>query len=640
MKNSLHIVIILFTLLTGYYSLAQYNPEKVNKKAVTLYTQAIERAQDGNYISATGLLLQSIEQDKNYVDAYLSLAGVYGQLKNYKNSVDYYEKAFAIDSNYTIEYKLPYSINLAGLGEFDKALSAINELFAKKPPKSSVTYKAAEYRKRSYEFAISYAKKNANKNYVFAPQNMGSAVNTSESEYFPSLTIDGKELVFTRRINNFNEDFYYSHSNNNSWDIARPIEGNVNTEQNEGAQNISQDGEWLVFTGCNRPDGFGSCDIYISYLTNQGWSEAINLGSKINSDQWESQPCLSPDKRDLYFASKRIGGFGGSDLYVSHLSANGKWSEPENLGPEINSAGDESAPFIHADNQTLYFASSGLQGYGGNDLFYTRKGPGGVWSKPVNLGYPINTISDDGTLFIAADGKTAYYSSDRSDSKGGLDIYTFELREDVRPNKTLWVRGKVFDKKTTKGLPSSVELTDINTKELISKVQTDETGNYLITLPLGRDYAFTVNRKGYLFYSDNFPMSNRSLDSTYEKNIPLQPIEANATIVLRNIFFDINKFDLKSESQVELDKVVQLMNENPTLKIEIGGHTDNVGKPSDNLTLSNNRAKAVVNYLLGKNIPIQRLLAKGYGETKPIADNKTEEGRALNRRTEMKVISQ
>ena len=201
------------------------------------------------------------------------------------------------------------------------------------------------------------------------------------------------------------------------------------------------------------------------------------------------------------------------------------------------------------------------------------------------------------------------------------------------------MKGKVFDKKTTKGLPSAVELIDMNTKQLISQVQTDERGNYLITLPVGKDYAFNVNRKGYLFYSDNFFLSNRSPDSTYEKDIPLQPIEANASVVLKNVFFDVNKFDLKPESEAELDKLVQLMNDNPAVKIQIGGHTDNVGKPTDNLTLSNNRAKAVVTYLVSKNIAPQRLVAKGFGETQPIDDNKTDEGRSRNRRTEMKVIA-
>ncbi|MEO5564340.1 MAG: OmpA family protein [Chitinophagaceae bacterium] len=637
MKKPISLLIACFSLLISFSQ--KYDPQKVDKKAVALYNQAMQRAQEGNLTLAAGLLQQCVQVDNKYVEAYLSLGGIYGQLKSSKASVDYYEKAFALDPAFTMEYKLPYSINLASLGEFEKALNAITEMLDKKPPKNETSLKAAQYRKRSYEFAVDYAKKHAATNYVFAPQNIGGNINTAESEYFPSLTIDGTELVFTRRLNSYNEDFFYSKENEKQWQKARPMEGNVNTDQNEGAQNISQDGQWLVFTGCNRRDGFGSCDIYISYLDKNGWSEATNLGGRINSDQWESQPCLSPDKRDLYFASRRHGGYGGSDVYVSHLQESGKWGEPENMGPEINTSGDEQCPFIHADNQTFYFTSNFWPGYGDDDIFYVRKGPGGSWSKPVNLGYPINTIDREGTLFISSNAKTAYYSSDRADSKGGLDIYSFELREDVRPFKTLWVKGKVFDKKTTRGLPSAVELIDLAGKQVISKVQTDEQGNYLITLPVGKDYAFNVNRKGYLFYSDNYSLSTESTDSIYQKDIPLQPIEVNASVVLRNIFFDVNKFVLNPQSQVELDMVVQLLAENPTVKILISGHTDNTGAPAANLTLSNNRAKAVISYLVKKGISPQRLASRGFGETQPMAPNTNEEGKTKNRRTEMKVIS-
>ncbi|MGK2863073.1 MAG: OmpA family protein [Chitinophagaceae bacterium] len=627
-----------YILISGSFSQV-YDPYKVSKKAITIYNQALEQAQDGNLANAAELLKISIEADNNYLDAYLSLAGVYGQLKNYQSSIEYYEKAFSRDSSYTAEYKLPYSINLAGLGEFEKALNAINELLEKNPPKNSTSFKAAEYRKRCYEFAVEYSKKNLDKNYVFAPENMGSEINSAESEYFPSLTIDSKELVFTRRLKGMNEDFFKSQRDTGQWVIAKPIEGYVNSEQNEGAQNISQDGQWLVFTGCNRPQGFGSCDIYISYLQKEGWSEPVNAGGWVNSDQWESQPCLSPDKRELYFASRRPGGFGGSDIYVSRLQPSGKWGEAENLGEGINTSGDEQSPFIHADNQTLYFTSNYWPGYGDDDLFYVRKGPMGDWSKPINLGYPINTISREGTLFVSASGETAYYASDRSDTKGGMDIYTFQLRENIRPYKTLWIKGQVFDKKTSVGLPSAVELIDMVSKQTISKVQTDEKGNYLITLPVGKDYAFNVNRKGYLFYSDNFFLRQHSSDSVFQKNIPLQPLEENASIVLNNIFFDVNKFEIKPTSLAELDKIVQLLNENPTLKIEISGHTDNVGKPADNLILSDNRAKTVVSYLINNRISPQRLSYKGLGEKQPVADNSTEEGRAKNRRTEMKVVS-
>ncbi|RYY68160.1 MAG: OmpA family protein, partial [Chitinophagaceae bacterium] len=244
-----------------------------------------------------------------------------------------------------------------------------------------------------------------------------------------------------------------------------------------------------------------------------------------------------------------------------------------------------------------------------------------------------------GSLIVTSDGKTAYFASDGMDTKGGLDLYSFTMREDVQANRTLWVKGKVFDKKTNAGLPSSVELTDINTRKLISKLQTDEEGNYLVTLPVGKDYAFNVNRKGYLFYSDNFSMKANHPDSALVVNIPLQPIEAGAMIVLKNIFFDSKKWELKEASKTELDQVVALMTDNPQLKIMINGHTDNVGSAADNLTLSNNRSKAVIAYLQQNGIAINRLSSKGYGAAKPIADNSTENGKALNRRTELNIVS-
>ncbi len=633
MKNIFTGLLILCCIAAS----AQTDITKIDKKAVAFYEQALALIDAAKYKEAIAALQQAIGRDDQYIDAYLSMAGVYGQLKDYKQSAATYEKAMAMDAAYTADYALPYSINLAGNGEFEKALQVVNTLL-QKPNLHPNTKKAAEYRQKTFQFAVDYAKTKGQSAYVFSPKNLGDAVNSAESEYFPSMPIDGKLLVFTRRLNNFNEDFFAAEKGGNTWEKSVRLPGQINTPQNEGAQNISQDGNWLVFTGCNRPDGQGSCDIYISYKTPEGWSPAFNLGGKVNSDQWESQPSLSPDKRHLYFASRRFGGLGGSDIYVSTLLPSGKWSEPENLGPVINTPGDESTPFIHADNQTLFFASNGLPGYGGEDLFVVRKGADGTWGKPENLGYPINTIDHEGSLFIAADGKSAYYASDRSDSKGGLDIYSFELREDVRPTKTLWVKGKVFDKKTSNGLPSSVELIDLASKQTLSKVQTDETGNYLITLPVGKDYAFNVARKGYLFYSDNYSLKNKAADSTYQKDIPLQPIEVEAGIVLRNLFFETAKYDIKPESEVELDKVVQFLQENPTVKIQLEGHTDNVGAAADNEKLSSARAYAVVNYLVRKGIKGTRLVAKGFGASKPIADNKTEEGRSQNRRTELRIL--
>ncbi len=639
MKKKLSLL-LGFCFLLGLVSQAQYDPKKVNKKAAKLYEQAMEAASNDDFKTGIKLLQNATKIDPQFADGFLSIAGMFGEMKKYDSAIYYYQQAKAIDADYFKDYNLPYSINLAGKGEFAKALETIEE-FMQIPNLNERSVLSAGYRKKSYQFAIDYGKQHQLDNYLFNPINMGPNINSVVSEYYPTLTIDSQQLVFTRRIKNYNEDFFGAERNpEGGWLPSGPLTGNINTMQNEGAQTLSQDGTWLIFTGCNFSDGYGSCDLYISYLTNVGWSTPENLGPVINTEFWESAPSLSPDKRDLYFASKRPDGYGGSDIYVCHLMPNGKFGKPENLGGAINTSGDESCPFIHADNQTLYFTSNGLQGYGGDDLFMAKKGPKGYWSRPANLGYPINTIENEGSMIVASDGKTAYYASDRSEGMGGLDLYTFELRNEVRPAKTLWIKGKVYDKKTAKGLPSAVELTDLSTKELTNKVQTDENGFYLITLPVGKDYAFNVNRKGYLFYSENFSLKQKTPDSTYHIDIPLQPLEVNAAIVLRNIFFDSNSFELKPESTSELDRLVQLLKDNPTLTIEIAGHTDNVGKATDNLKLSQDRSMAVVKYLTQKGIEAKRLLSKGYGATIPIADNGTEEGKALNRRTEMKVINQ
>lgn len=649
MKNLFPILLLSIVLSAR----AQYNPDHVNKKAAGLYAKALNIFDD-DAPGAMKLLLQAVQIDPNYEEAYLSLGGMYGELKDYRQAIDNYEKARAIDSNYFKDFNLPYSIDLAGTGDFAKALDAV-KIFLTDPNLNETSRKAGEYRQRCFQFALDYAATHPITNYKFEPRNLGDSINTEVSEYFPTITIDGNTLIFTRRVNHINEDFYESRKVNGIWSKAISLPGNINTNNNEGAQNISQDGQWLIFTGCNFPDGHGSCDLYISYLTADGWSTPENLGDSINTEFWESSPSLSPDKKDLYFASRQPDGYGGSDLYVSHRLLNGNWSVPENLGPTINTIGDEAAPFIHADNQTLYFTSNGHPGYGGDDLFVTRKQSDGTWSKPENLGYPINTIENEGSLVIAADGKTAYYASDRADSRGGLDLYTFELRGDIRPAKTLWVKGRVFDSTTRRGLPSSVVLTDLATRQIISNLQTDETGNYLITLPEGRNYAFEVKRRGYLFFSENFSPGRNpndtlyhnpnyatdlsSNDTVYHIDIPLQPLATGAVAVLKNIFFETGKYDLQPESGPELDEVVQLLKDNPTLKIQINGHTDNSGSTADNMRLSENRARSVTAYLIAKGIAATRLSSKGWGDTQPVADNNTPEGRARNRRTELKVIS-
>lgn len=614
-----------------------YKPEKVGKKAAALYGKALENADDGNFKEALSGIAEALKTDSMLVDAYLSRAGIYATLKDYKNSVIDFEKALALDSVYSAQYNLPFSISLAGIGDFEKAILAINR-FNNLEGLNERSKKAGAYRREVYEFAINQ-KNRISEDYVYDPVNPGPGINSANLEYYPSLTIDGEKMIFTRRVNN-DEDFFESRLIRGQWTAAEPVKGKINTNLNEGAQNISQDGEWLVFTGCNYPEGEGSCDLYIAYSSKStGWSEPRNLGYGINTEYWESAPSLSPDKRDLYFASNRPGGYGGKDIWVTMRTPEGKWTKPRNLGPDINTSGDETCPFIHADNQTLYFNSNGHTGYGSSDIFFSRRDEEGEWGIPDNLGYPVNTIDEEGSLIVASDGITAYYASDRNDSKGGLDIYSFKLPDTARAFRTFWVKGRVYDKKTIKGLPSAVELTDINTRNVLYRLQTDEEGNYLVPLPEGKDFAFNVKRKGYLIYSESFSMTGGKIDTPRVINIPLQPLEPGASVVLKNIFFDLNKFTLRDESAAELDVVISLMQENPNLKVEIIGHTDKVGKDADNITLSMNRARSVVAYLVAGGLDKNRFTAKGYGSAQPVSSNDTEEGRALNRRTELKVIS-
>ncbi len=613
-----------------------YQPENIKKNALDIYERALEQLRDGSLKQAIPLLEKAIEYDANFADAYLSLGGVYGELKNYEKSVYYYETARGKDTAYFKYYNLPYSINLAGLGKFNEALEAVNQFLAI-PNLNDKSIKSANYRRDCYQFAVNDAAKHSATDYVFTPMNLGDSINSPQSEYYPSFTIDDSTLVYTRRGEGIRENFIQSKKIKDHYSKSELINGQLNEEPSKGAINISQDAEWLIFAGNFSGKGFGDFDLYISYNTPQGWSQPINLGAAINTEFWESSPSLSPDKNVLYFSSNRPGGFGGRDLYASYRQANGKWSAAVNMGATINTKGDELAPFIHADNNTLYYTSNGLPGYGGTDIYVARKDTSDAWGVPENLGYPINTIENEGSLFVASDGVTAYYASDRADTRGGLDLYKFQLRKDIRPAKTLYVQGSVSDAATHHNIPCAVELIDNATQKTITKVQTDETGFYFITLPVGRDYTFAVNRKGYLFYSDLFQLSNKEADSIYVKNIALQPIAINASGVLKNIQFEFNSSQLLPVSLIELDKLLQLMTDNAGVKILISGHTDNAGTDARNMQLSLDRAKAVAAYLVSKGIDAKRLTWKGFGASKPVADNTTEAGRAQNRRTEFTV---
>ncbi|MDP6909861.1 MAG: OmpA family protein, partial [Flavobacteriales bacterium] len=344
--------------------------------------------------------------------------------------------------------------------------------------------------------------------------------------------------------------------------------------------------------------------------------------------------------KTLYFASNRADGEGGTDIWITHLAPNGEWTLPRNLGETINTPHAEETPFIHPDGKTLYFTSDGHVGLGQKDIFVTRKDADGNWSSPINLGYPINTWKDEMGLFVSASGETAYFSSDREGGFGKLDLYSFQLYEKVRPEKVTYVKGRIKDKVFGKPISARLQLIDLATSEVIVESASDKiTGNFLVTLPVNHDYALNVSKDGFLFYSEHFSLSqNENENRPYTLNVDLQPIKFGEKVVLKNIFFETASYSLLPESKVELDKLVGFLDNNPSINIEIGGHTDNIGKPEDNQSLSENRAKTVREYLIAHGIDADRTEHHGYGESQPIDTNDTSTGRANNRRTEFKVL--
>ena len=435
-----------------------------------------------------------------------------------------------------------------------------------------------------------------------------------------------------------NEDFYISYNDTDEWQFANNLGEPINTLKNEGAQCITADGKTLYFTACSRNDSYGRCDIYQSDFVNEKWTNPVNLGPNINTESWESQPAISSDGRQLFFVSNRPGGRGGKDIWVSYKNANGAWMEAKNIGDKINTSKDDISPFLHWDNQTLYFASKGFIGMGGFDVFVSRLNGSGDWGEATNIGYPINSPSDENSLIVAKDGRTAYFASSFfNEDRNDLDLYTFDLPQESRSLEVAYIQGLITDSKTNNPIKADIELVNLKSGKSYKSSESDLDGNYMLCLPSDAEYALTVNKKKYLFYSENIKLEHEG--SILVKNFKLQPLEVGEQVRLDNIFFELNSSNLKDESLVELNKIIKFMESNPFLVIEIGGHTDNSGSKAYNLNLSDDRASSVKDALVQRGIPSDRIQTKGYGMSVPLNTNSSEQERALNRRTELKIIA-
>jgi outer membrane protein OmpA-like peptidoglycan-associated protein len=410
----------------------------------------------------------------------------------------------------------------------------------------------------------------------------------------------------------------------------------INSINNEGAASFSADGQMMVYTACGREEGIGSCDLYSSTLEGNQWTKPVNMGNVVNSDKWDSQPTISFDDNRIIFCSSRDGGYGSEDLYMIERTVFGEWGPAMNLGGMVNTPFSDASPFLSQDGKTLYFSSLGHPGYGGYDLFKTVY-ENGKWSVPVNLGRPVNTTGNDEYFTIGGSGEIGYLASNRNG--GQLDLFEVEIPEAMRPQPTVVITGVVTNSKNNEKVGAYVMVEDLNTGELIAVNKSNAvTGKYLAVLPAGRNYSVSANRQGFFFYSQNFDVPSTARYQEINKDIPLKPIEKGAKVVLNNIFFESGKAALSPQSRLELEKAVELMKANPTMVIEVGGHTDNVGDDGSNMKLSHDRARSVLDYLVKAGVPLARVQAKGYGELNPVATNDSDEGRKTNRRTEFVIL--
>ena len=640
-----YLLSLLLALLFISNTFAQQgNLSTDSKKAAKLYYKADEYVRGRDFYRAIELLQEATEKDPEFAEAYIKAANLHKLMGNKAETFKLMQKGLSL---------LPYNPALANdyytLAElyFDKGdyveARKYYENFLKADTKSERFVAYAQQQLKTADFAVKAKENPVN----FNPERLPAIINKFALQYFPYTTADQKQFIYTARAGttpDADENIYISDLKNGKWGAPVSISNVINSNSNEGAATIAGDGKTLVFTACSRADSNGDCDLYISTRTGDAWSKPENMGKVINSKAWDSQPSLSADGRTLYFTSGRSGGVGKEDIWVTHQNEDGSWKAPENLGKPVNTTGRDMAPLIHGSGSTLYFVSDGHIGLGGLDVFMSDL-EGKQWTEPRNLGYPLNTQADEGSLFITPDNQKGFYSrqelKDPRDARSvTIQLYGFSV-PDVWKSKdaSTYAQGTVYNSETKKPIGAVVQVYDVASDTLVQQVKADKvSGQYTVVLTEGKQYALYVNAPGYLLNSFSYDYTKASNLNPVALDVYLKPLKSGSAVVLNNIFFESGAYTLRGTSKTELNKIINFLRLNKDLKVEISGHTDDVGTDKANQLLSEKRAKAVVDYLSSNGIHKSRLTYKGYGETKPVAPNTSDENRQLNRRIELRVL--
>ncbi len=648
-RKRLFVLIIVIILVHFSWTAQGQDSCKVtlDKKTEKLYNDAMGMFKKKNYSQASLALRNVLKEEPECVDAYyvLGLINFKKANANLTEAWKYFMETIKRCPGYD-PYAYYYLGEISYVDEkFDTVVRFMTEFLKDVDKiKSDADYNRAVELLRYSRFYLEMIRNPV----PFRPK-VVEGISTTENEYLPILSPDNQMAFFTREKKfpgdknsvvptpRMKEKFMFSLlGSDGEFTLGEEMPEPFNINDNEGGATLTADNNNLYYTVCkfDKVKRYLNCDIYFSEYINEEWTPIRSVSRKINlAGSWESQPSISADGKILYFISDRIGGFGGYDIYRSFKNDSGEWGTPINLGPVINSTSNEKSPFIHPDGKTLYFSSDGWTGLGGYDIFISRMNDNGTWSKPKNIGFPINSPDDEVGFFVSTDGTKGFFASNKFSGMGGWDLYSFDLYDEARPEKVLFIKGTVKSESDMEPVKAKIELTNIGTKTTSQIPMDTMTGKYVAVTPFNSDYIMTIKKEGYVYESKYIARIDSTFKAPAEINMEIKPIELNKSYRINDVYFGFNSYDLTSESKVVLDQLIGFLEENTSIFIQIQGHTDNIGNDAANLKLSSDRAKSVYNYLIEKGIPVKRLTYKGFGESMPVETNNTEEGRAKNRRT-------